>query len=59
MDTWETIREDDRYGITAAVKTVTDVWKKTPAVAGAGMFRAISVKERAENDKRWGRFGGS
>ena len=62
MDTWETIREDDRYGIAAAVKTVTDVWKKTPAAAGAGMFRAISVKEQAENDKRcrevWGKLNG-
>ena len=41
MDTWETIREDDRYGIAAAVKTVTDVWKKTPAAAGAGMFLSL------------------
>ena len=54
MDTWETIREDDRSGSAAAVKTVTDDWKKTPAAAGAGMFRANSGAEDVAGEGREG-----
>lgn len=62
MEKWETVLEDDRYGVAAAVKSVTDIWKTISAEVDGEMFRSVSAREQGENDTRcrevWGRMNG-
>ncbi len=62
MEKWETVLEDDLYGVAAAVKSVTDIWKTISVEVDAGMFRSVSAREQGENDTRcrevWGRMNG-
>ena len=62
MEKWETVLEDDLYGVAAAVKSVTDIWKTISVEVDGEMFRSVSAREQGENDTRcrevWGRMNG-